>query len=1091
MKKVLSVLIAVIMILQLVPALADTSIKIVINGENKQFDVMPVIVEGRTLVPMRGIFEALGMEVGWDDATKTASGKKDSVEVKLTIDNTKAYVNGKEMTLDVPATIINSRTMVPVRFISESIGAKVGWDDATKTVSISTQAEGKKLVKEINFDTLTKFEKLKEFVNGGAYPNANVTLSKELDHTSGGGQSMKMDNREKHSHRTKLPNIFTSADVGKTFEIKAWVYVPDTDASIRMAAYGDTNTTYAIKPIASIDVNVSKNTWTEVTLNYTHTDATVTQLGFSDSGLVETVAKTIYVDDIKIYEGGVANTPAVKEEVLKIYKFDDLTSFEKNKDFVNGGAYPNANVTLSNEKDHTTGSGKSLKLDNREKVTYRTKLPNVFSASDVGKTFEIEVWIYASADNSKVRLGAYGDTGTEFATTPIVYIDSAITKDEWTKVVFIYTHTEATVTQLGIGDGAENKAPIPTIYVDDITVSYGDSSLAEKPLVVKESYLDENGRRPVPTEFTAGKNYEDIIYYDEILDAKMNAINNLPEGEIVTSEEDFLTAGITGEQYGTIERIKVDGMPFTDALRIDVKQVPKTPYEYQIKVPVNGKIEAGDKLLLMIYMRTLSGGDHDTKNGQIQCIFELGESPNTKLLQGTVNTAGEWQVAYFPIEVLPGFEKNVWAPVRLGYYEQTIEIGGYKIVNYKQKVEIKDLPTLAKVNGIEKDAQWRREAWDRIEKIRKGDITVTVKDKNGNVIPNATVKLDMYETEFEWGTAIGGELVRNDEQGEKLRENIVKYFNAGVMENNLKWAFYEKNTAQTDAIYNFIKNNLKYQRGHAIYRDRYTQGGTEIPDRVFEKKDDYAYIQKEMYSRIDLMAEKYDMIHDWDVVNELRIHHTLTDIHGYGFIKDIYDYTRKAMPDASLYLNDCGTEQRGSHLNDFISLVDKLVSENVDFDGIGLQTHIANYFSGEQFYKILEELSTKYGKRLKITEYDNNLYDEHLTASQTRDLLIAMYSCEAVDGFYCWKFRDLTSQKNKLILDLDYNIKPVGEQFIDLVYNKWWTREEGKTDANGVYSTRGYFGDYDIKVTANGQEKTVTAKLYKNSDKNIVITMDW
>ena len=96
----------------------------------------------------------------------------------------------------------------------------------------------------------------------------------------------------------------------------------------------------------------------------------------------------------------------------------------------------------------------------------------------------------------------------------------------------------------------------------------------------------------------------------------------------------------------------------------------------------------------------------------------------------------------------------------------------------------------------------------------------------------------MYESEFEWGSAVGGELVRNDEQGEKLRENIVKYFNGAVMENNLKWAFYEKNTAQTDDLYKSIKTNLKNQRGHAIFRDRYSEGGTEIPDRIYAAKDD-------------------------------------------------------------------------------------------------------------------------------------------------------------------------------------------------------------------------------------------------------------
>jgi len=143
MKKVLSIVLAVVMVLSsLTFVMADDGIKITINGEAKKFDVMPQIIEGRTLVPMRGIFEALGAEVGWDDATKTASGKTAATTVSLTIDNKEAKVNGKAVTLDVPAMIIDSRTMVPARFVAESLGCKVDWDGTTKTVIITKEETG-------------------------------------------------------------------------------------------------------------------------------------------------------------------------------------------------------------------------------------------------------------------------------------------------------------------------------------------------------------------------------------------------------------------------------------------------------------------------------------------------------------------------------------------------------------------------------------------------------------------------------------------------------------------------------------------------------------------------------------------------------------------------------------------------------------------------------------------------------------------------------------------------------------------------------------------------------------------------------------
>ncbi len=139
MKKVLSLLILIVMIMSMFSTIAladDISIGIEIYGRKVTFDVMPVNVNGRVLVPLRGIFETLGANVSWDDATKTVSATREDTSISLTIDKNIATVNGKEVSLDVPATIIESRTLVPVRFVSEALGEKVNWIDSTKTVVI-------------------------------------------------------------------------------------------------------------------------------------------------------------------------------------------------------------------------------------------------------------------------------------------------------------------------------------------------------------------------------------------------------------------------------------------------------------------------------------------------------------------------------------------------------------------------------------------------------------------------------------------------------------------------------------------------------------------------------------------------------------------------------------------------------------------------------------------------------------------------------------------------------------------------------------------------------------------------------------------
>ncbi len=132
-----------------IPAISPTpqipeepkEISVYIDGKAVKFDVAPVIVDGRTLVPMRAIFEQLGAYVWWEDEIKTAIGVKDSIMVAIAIDKQTMRKNDKDLALDVPAKLINERTMVPLRAISEAYGCKVEWVDTKKQINIYTKGE--------------------------------------------------------------------------------------------------------------------------------------------------------------------------------------------------------------------------------------------------------------------------------------------------------------------------------------------------------------------------------------------------------------------------------------------------------------------------------------------------------------------------------------------------------------------------------------------------------------------------------------------------------------------------------------------------------------------------------------------------------------------------------------------------------------------------------------------------------------------------------------------------------------------------------------------------------------------------------------
>lgn len=129
-------------------------IDVKLNGNPLSFDQPPIIQNGRTLVPLRAIFEAMGATVDWDGDTQTVISTLFGTTVKLTIGSNILYRNDEAKTLDVPAQIVNNYTMVPARAVAEAFGANVDWDGDTQTVYITTSGNNYTVntVPEIIFD---------------------------------------------------------------------------------------------------------------------------------------------------------------------------------------------------------------------------------------------------------------------------------------------------------------------------------------------------------------------------------------------------------------------------------------------------------------------------------------------------------------------------------------------------------------------------------------------------------------------------------------------------------------------------------------------------------------------------------------------------------------------------------------------------------------------------------------------------------------------------------------------------------------------------------------------------------------------------
>ena len=166
--------------------------------------------------------------------------------------------------------------------------------------------------------------------------------------------------------------------------------------------------------------------------------------------------------------------------------------------------------------------------------------------------------------------------------------------------------------------------------------------------------------------------------------------------------------------------------------------------------------------------------------------------------------------------------------------------------------------------------------------------------------------------------------------------------------------------------------------------------------------------------------------------------------------------------------------------------------KNLDFDTIGQQGHVGYTATPKTISDTLDILGS-YGKRIRITEFDTGNITEDLNyqANLVRDSLIAYFANENVDMIQLWGFVDFSPDKHskRILCNYDYSLKPAGIEYRDLVYNKWWTRENGTTDNKGTFSSRGYYGDYTITVKKDGKEIKLDVPCRKGSDNTITITI--
>ncbi|MEQ9454717.1 MAG: endo-1,4-beta-xylanase [Phycisphaeraceae bacterium] len=554
---------------------------------------------------------------------------------------------------------------------------------------------------------------------------------------------------------------------------------------------------------------------------------------------------------------------------------------------------------------------------------------------------------------------------------------------------------------------------------------------------------------------------------------------------------------ITG---GELERVRYQVIDDADLgpagngrlIRMEIPGQMRQAWSVQIQAPTQTDLRQGDRMLGRVWLRCAK-----SMTGQAYAMFGLERSgpPHDKSVYVELTANTDWQQFDIAFEAHEDFAAGeATAVLHLGFDTQTIEVGGIELYNYRNSVELETLPTVdLSYPGREAGAEWREQALARIDQTRKGDLHVVVLDSAGRPVPDAQVTINMHRHAFPFGTAVAlPGLIGDSPDDVKYREVLTKYFNHVVFENAMKWRNHGIGTPEEiDRALDWLEQQNLPVRGHVLV----WPGWNVLPEWLPDLADDPDALRAAVAERITSTVARYQgRITDWDVMNEAVTNYDLMDILGYEVMAEWFKLAELVSPQTPRYINDYGIltggRQETGHQRAYYAIIQRLLEEGAPLSGIGVQGHVASSPTPPaRVLQILDQFAA-FGLPIKVTELDLSIQDRSLQADYMRDFLIATFSHPSVDGILVWGFwagRHWRPEAGHF--DHDWNILPHGQAWIDLVHGDWMTREHATTDHHGHASFRGFYGDYDVVVEADGKRLELSFPL-RNDGESLEIVME-
>ncbi len=463
----------------------------------------------------------------------------------------------------------------------------------------------------------------------------------------------------------------------------------------------------------------------------------------------------------------------------------------------------------------------------------------------------------------------------------------------------------------------------------------------------------------------------------------------------------------------------------------------------------------------------------------------------------SISFSSDWAQYFVPFEATQAYAAGeLTFGFHLAAQVQEISIGGFTALNYGS-IDIDQLPsTIApeRYGGFEADAAWRFPAQERIDSLRKSRLEVSIVDGSGNPISDAQVQIKMRRHAFGFGSAVvTGRFPGNRNANETYVDRIFDLdgaghgFNEVVTENALKWDGWEEEwigtPEETLSAIRMLSDSGLTVRGHTLV----WPGWSHLPSDMESNQTDLEYMRGRMSERIMSMLthpELSEIITEWDVLNEITqvrdlekafdVDQTLES--GREIYQEILAQVNEVQPEFTHYINDyvvlSGGGSGQSVVDRYTSYLDEIEASGVRFDGIGFQCHIGTQpTSILKVEEVLDEFFLRYGKRMKITEYDiNPSVDEETQARYLDDFLTMVFSHPGVDAFIMWGFWDGNHWKqNAPIFNLDWSVKPSGQVFFDKVFGEWWTDSSFVSSDVEMVQIPVFNGEHEIIVSYNGE----------------------